>query len=214
MRTARKRRCDVAPLVQDLERVPPEAAARKPDAGWGDSERVTPEPEPKLVADVGLVGTPNARKSTLLRASTGVQARSTIAFSTLNPVVGVFRVAEDGSVFGGEEGGVVYGQTVVEKRRENEPMESYALSDLPTHNRARGGGSDDHRLQLEAFRFTIADNPRTYIGRIGQGRARTLVPAVHGTLARARLRRRSFWPARLGAVSVCCGKSWKRIKLG
>jgi GTP-binding protein len=75
---------------------------------------------------------------------------------TLNPVVGVVRVAEGGSIFGGEEGDVVFDETVVEKRRENEPMESGALADLPTRNRARGG--DDHGLQLAAFRFTIADN--------------------------------------------------------
>jgi hypothetical protein len=68
----------------------------------------------------------------------------------------VIRVAENGSVFGGEEGDVVYDETVVEKRRENEPMESGALADLPTRNRARG--QDDYGLQLEAFRFTIADN--------------------------------------------------------
>jgi GTP-binding protein len=75
----------------------------------------------------------------------------------LNPVVGAVRVAEDGSVFGGEEGDVVYDETVVEKRREKELVESGALADLPTRNRARGG--DDHELQVEAFRFTIADDP-------------------------------------------------------
>jgi GTP-binding protein len=68
----------------------------------------------------------------------------------LNPVVGVVRVAEDGSVYGGEEGDVVYDETVVvEKRHEKEFMECGALADLPTRNRS----------QVEAFRFAIADNP-------------------------------------------------------
>jgi GTP-binding protein len=128
-----------------------------------EGERVTLELELKLLADVGLVGAPNVGKSTLLRALTAGRARSTVAgyaFTTLNPVVGVVRVSEDGSVFGGEDGegpGVVYDETVVERRRERELMESGAFADLPTRNRARGG--DDHELPVEAFRFTIADNP-------------------------------------------------------
>jgi len=64
------------------------------------------------------------------------------------------RVAEDGSIFGGEDEGhgAVYDETVVEKQREKELIESGTFADIPTRNRARGDAP-------EAFRLTIADNP-------------------------------------------------------
>jgi GTP-binding protein len=129
-----------------------------------DGERVTLELELKLLADVGLVGAPNAGKSTLLRALTAGRAQSAVAgyaFTTLNPVVGVVRIAEDGSVVGGsgdgDVEGAVYGETAVEKQRERELMESGAYADKLTRNQVLREG--DAHEQIEAFRFTIADNP-------------------------------------------------------
>ncbi|KAI0306128.1 hypothetical protein B0F90DRAFT_1923774 [Multifurca ochricompacta] len=127
-----------------------------------EGERVTLELELKLLADVGLVGAPNAGKSTLLRALTGGRARSTVAeyaFTTLNPVVGVVRMTEDGSFVVGGEDGTIYEETSVEEQRERVLMKSGAYADSPTRNQGLRSMGDDDERSIEAFRFTIADNP-------------------------------------------------------
>lgn len=120
-----------------------------------DGDRVTLELELKIIADVGLVGMPNAGKSTLLRALTGGRAKTEVAsyaFTTLNPVLGVIRVADDGTFEGQLHAMHIFEETAVEEARRLEQT---------TESEAHDPGSPalDQFSILESFRFTIADNP-------------------------------------------------------
>ncbi|KAI0634131.1 P-loop containing nucleoside triphosphate hydrolase protein [Trametes polyzona] len=130
-----------------------------------EGERISLSLELKLLADIGLVGMPNAGKSTLLRALTGGRARTEVAgyaFTTLNPIVAVVRVAEDGS-FDGDVEGAVHEETRVEEAHERALLDSGALADTLTRNQRRAQDAvlaeADPFAALEAFRFTVADNP-------------------------------------------------------
>ncbi|KAF8529405.1 P-loop containing nucleoside triphosphate hydrolase protein, partial [Gautieria morchelliformis] len=75
--------------------------------------RITLKLELKLVVDVGLVGFPNARKSTLLNALTNRHAEvAAYAFTTLNPQVGTVRVLWGGDFDG--SGGEVFRFTIAD----------------------------------------------------------------------------------------------------
>ncbi|KZV62483.1 GTP-binding protein Obg/CgtA [Peniophora sp. CONT] len=127
-----------------------------------DGERVTLELELKILADIGFVGMPNAGKSTLLRALTVGRAKSEIAsyaFTTLNPFVGVVRVAVNGELMGGSMD-QVYDDTVAEEERARLLMESGEMANARSRNQELNESLEDSpESGLEDFRFTIADNP-------------------------------------------------------
>ncbi|PPQ92515.1 hypothetical protein CVT25_010348 [Psilocybe cyanescens] len=136
-----------------------------------EGERLTLSLELKLLADIGLVGMPNAGKSTLLRALTGGRAKSEIAayaFTTLNPVIGIVRVAEDGTFEGSISGQTVHDETWKEEQEEKERLERGHYATAPTRNQivedlpanlATPIKPGHHFDIFETFRFTIADNP-------------------------------------------------------
>ncbi|KAJ3563521.1 hypothetical protein NP233_g8891 [Leucocoprinus birnbaumii] len=185
-----------------------------------EGERVTLLLELKLLADIGLVGMPNAGKSTLLRALTGGRAKTDVAgyaFTTLNPVVGIVRLSEDGTFEGElvpEE--TVYDETKIESQTFEERMKRGEFANTPTRNQLRDASPETSSLAVdphadskptrpghhfdlyESFRFTIADNP----GLIENSSS----PSAHAGLGNSFLRAIERSPALVCVVDFSSGQ--------
>ncbi|KAH8833879.1 GTPase [Flagelloscypha sp. PMI_526] len=105
----------------------------------------------------------NRSPNTLLRAVTGGRANAEVAgyaFTTLNPTVGVVRVADDGSFAGSLREDAVYDETEVEEEERLARMRRGDFAFSATRNQAAGEITSTYFSDIkETFRFTVADNP-------------------------------------------------------
>lgn len=139
---------------------------RKATPGYPGDERIAIF-ELKTVADVGLIGLPNAGKSTLISAITGAKPRiADYPFTTLQPVLGTIHTAENRSVVIADIPGIIHGAHEgvglgldFLRHIERTKMLVYVIEISPYDPDQPAQTLSELRYEVEQYDSTILDRP-------------------------------------------------------
>ncbi len=170
---------------------PTRQAPRRAEPGRpGEVRRVRLELH--VLADVGLVGKPNAGKSTLLRAVSAARPRvAPFPFTTLTPHLGVVRLDDDTSVVMADIPGLIenaHAGAGLGVRFLRHLTRTSVLVHLLDAGAADGGAPlaelDAVNRELEAYDPALAAKPQlVVVTKLDLPEARTNLPALRGSLA-------------------------------
>ena len=173
--------------------------------------------ELKLIADIGLVGMPNAGKSTLLRAISAARPKvADYPFTTLDPQLGIVElgrerrmvVADIPGLIEGAQHGAGLGHAFL-RHIERTKIIVHMLDLYPMDGSDPAENYRKIRRELEAFSPTLAEKTRDHRRQQnGFGRSTTMPSTISAASSAAR----KFSPsaAQAGRASRICSRSiWK-----